>query len=204
MPSDIISLPSGPTESPHTARKRGVSFSVSNLIFSVADILDHPGRRRDIVVAAPVPEAGVGLARLSDKPVEAELCAQSVVEGVLVTGRLWGSAGADCARCARPVPLDIVLELCELFVEPGHELADEAYELTGTDIDLEPVFRDALTLSLPLNPLCDSACKGLCPHCGRDLNEGECSCHPESSDLRWAPLEELKVKLSQASGEGST
>ena len=190
-------------ESPHCAQK-GRLVSVPYLVFSVADILGQPGRRRDIVVAAPVPDAGVRLARLSDSPVEAELCAQSVVEGVLVTGRLQGSAGADCARCVRPVPLEIALELCELFVEPGHELADEAYELSGTDIDLEPVFRDALTLALPLNPLCDADCKGLCPHCGRDLNEGECSCRLESSDPRWAPLEELKVKLSQAASEGST
>ena len=175
-----------------------------NLIFSVSEILDQPGRRRDIVVAAPVPDVGVGLARLSDSPVEAELCAQSVVEGVLVTGRLWGAGAADCARCARPVPLDITLEICELFVAPGHELADEAYELAGADVDLEPVFRDALTLALPLNPLCDAGCKGLCPHCGRDLNEGVCSCHVESSDPRWAPLEELRVRLSQASAEGST
>jgi uncharacterized protein len=160
--------------------------------------------RRDIVVAVPVRDVGVGLARLSDSPVEAELSAQSVVEGVLATGRLQGSATADCARCARTVPLVISLELCELFVEPGHELADEAYALSGTDIDLEPVFRDALTLALPLNPLCDAGCKGLCPHCGRDLNEGACSCHPESSDPRWAPLEELKVKLSQAASGGST
>jgi uncharacterized protein len=175
---------------------------VLNLTFSVADMVGHPGRRRDIVVAAPVPEAGVTLARLGDNPVEAELCAQSVVEGVLVTGRLRGSASANCARCARPVPLDIALELCELFVEPGHELADEAYELSGTDIDLEPVFRDALTLALPLNPLCEADCKGLCPHCGRDLNEGACSCRVESVDPRWAPLEELKMKLSQVASEG--
>ncbi|MDQ3662637.1 MAG: DUF177 domain-containing protein [Actinomycetota bacterium] len=175
---------------------------MSNLVFSVAGILGQPGRRRDIVVAASVPEAGVALARLSDTPVEAELCAQSVVEGVLVTGRLLGSARADCARCARPVPLDIALELCELFVEPAHELADEAYELSGTDIDLEPVFRDVLTLALPLNPLCDAGCKGLCAYCGKDLNEGACSCRLESPDPRWAPLEELKVKLSQGASEG--
>ena len=175
-----------------------------SLMISVDDILGQPGLRREIVVAAPLPDAGVTLARLSDKPVEAELYAQSVVEGVLVTGRVRGSGGADCARCARPVPLDIALELCELFVEPGHELADEAYELSGTDINLEPVFRDAVTLALPLNPLCDAGCKGLCPHCGRDLNEGVCSCSVESSDPRWAPLEELKTKLSQTASDGST
>jgi uncharacterized protein len=170
---------------------------VPNLIFSVADILGQPGRQRDLVVVASVPDAGVGLARVDDRPVEAELCAQSVVEGVLVTGRLRAPAGGECARCARPVPLQLALELCELFVPKGHELADEAYELSGTDIDLEPVFRDALTLALPLNPLCRADCKGLCSGCGQDLNEGECSCSVQSQDPRWAGLEEIKVKLSR-------
>lgn len=171
---------------------------MSKLIFSVADILGQPGRQRDLVVVAPLTDAGVGLARVGGQPVEAELCAQSVVEGVLVTGSLRAAAGGECARCARPVPLELTLELCELFVPRGHELADEAYELSGTDIDLEPVFRDVLTLALPLNPLCRADCKGLCSGCGQDLNEGECSCSLESVDPRWAGLEEIKVKLSRA------
>ena len=173
-----------------------------NLIFSVADILGQPGRQRDLVVVAPVHDAGVGLARVEDHPVEARLCAQSVVEGVLVTGAVRAVATADCARCASSVPLELALELCELFVPAGHELADEAYQMSGTDIDLEPVLRDALTLALPLNPLCGADCKGLCSGCGRDLNQEACVCAGDDMDPRWAGLEEIKVKLSRAEAPG--
>jgi uncharacterized protein len=52
-----------------------------------------------------------------------------------------------------------------------------------------------LTLELPLNPVCDEDCKGLCSHCGQDLNTGVCGCVEENVDPRWAALSALREKL---------
>ncbi|HEX2058329.1 MAG TPA: DUF177 domain-containing protein [Actinomycetota bacterium] len=167
--------------------------------YSVVDILGRPGEYRDFRIVEPLEGAGTALARLSPSPVEAQLRAESVVEGILVTGRAGAGVTFECSRCLREFPSEIAVELCELFTGPGHEAAPEedSYGVKGTDVDLEPMLRDALVLALPLNPVCSLDCKGYCAGCGQNLNEGECTCPPDDVDPRWAVLEDLRAKLDQ-------
>ncbi len=164
---------------------------------SVAEILGHPGNFRDISIDAELTQVGNALVHEADLPLRGRLRAEAVVEGVLVTGDVATMVDASCARCLREVNEEISLEVVELFVGEGHEVPDEdeVYEVEGFEIDLEPMLRDAVTLALPLNPLCRSDCKGLCAHCGKDLNEGPCSCRQEEIDPRWAALSELRDRL---------
>jgi uncharacterized protein len=89
------------------------------------------------------------------------------------------------------------VELCELFVAPGHEAPpeEEAYKVDGLEIDIEPMLRDAVVLALPLTPVCSEGCKGLCARCGQNLNEGGCACRDDDMDPRWAALSDLRDKL---------
>jgi DUF177 domain-containing protein len=174
---------------------------VSDFIFPVAEILGRPGHYRDLRLSQPVPGARTVLARADSFPTRARLRAESVVEGILVSGPVSGKATSECARCLVEIEHDLELDVCELFLAPGHgppDGDDDAYEVKGTAVDLEPMLRDALTLALPLNPLCGPDCKGLCSHCGRDLNAGPCSCVVEEKDPRWSPLEELRSRLEGA------
>ncbi len=164
---------------------------------SVAEILGHPGSFREVSVNERLPEVANALVGLTEAPIRGDLRAEAVVEGILVTGPLSGVTVGSCARCLTKVSGDISVELCELFVAPGHEVPgeEEAYEVHGFEIDLEPMLRDAVVLALPLKPVCRVECKGLCASCGKDLNEGPCSCTDEEMDPRWAALSELKDKL---------
>jgi uncharacterized protein len=169
---------------------------VQDLIVSVADILGAPGRYRDIAIDADLPDVHNALARLGDeRPVRARLRAESVVEGVLVTGQLEAVATAECARCLEVTDEPLALEVCELFATSGTDADAEAYRLSGTDMDLRPMLVDAVALALPLRPLCRAECRGLCPHCGRNLNAGACDCATEATDPRWAPLSALRERL---------
>ncbi|CAN5730843.1 DUF177 domain-containing protein [soil metagenome] len=169
---------------------------MQDLTVSVADILGRPGEYRDIDVQATLPGVRTALARLDDVPVGVALRAESVVEGILVTGRVEGRAALECARCLSERRAPVTLEVCELYVTPERRVADEdAYALTGTDMELEPMLRDALALALPLHPLCRDDCKGLCARCGRDLNDGWCDCREEETDPRWAALSVLRERL---------
>lgn len=165
---------------------------------SVAEILGRPGTYRDIQISKPLGGVRTALARL-DKDLDASLRAESVVEGVLVTGPVGGSAVLQCARCLKQLPAAVAVEVCELFYGPGHEPPEDedAYSIKGLEIDLEPMLRDAVTLALPLNPLCDEHCKGLCARCGRDLNLNDCTCTEEEGDPRWAALDALRDRLAQ-------
>ena len=167
--------------------------------YSVVDILDRPGEYRDFRIVETLSGAGIGLARLATSPVEADLRAESVVEGVLITGRAQAGVTFECSRCLTEFPSQVSVELCELFTGPGHAVAPEedAYEIVGTDVDLEPMLRDALVLALPLSPVCSLDCKGYCAGCGQNLNEGACTCAPDDVDPRWAELEALRTKLDQ-------
>ncbi|HEV3472246.1 MAG TPA: DUF177 domain-containing protein [Actinomycetota bacterium] len=173
---------------------------MSGLTISVADILGRPGAYRELHLDAPVPGVTTALARLTPDPAHADLKAESVVEGILVSGTLQADATLECARCLKAFDTDLSVDVCELFVAPGHEAqADEdSYRVAGTDIDLEPMVRDALSLSLPLNPLCDESCKGLCARCGKELSGGPCDCTEDELDPRWAELSQLKERLKEA------
>jgi uncharacterized protein len=164
---------------------------------SVSEILGRPGEYRDLIIDTPVTGVATALSHLDQDPVHGELRLESVVEGVLVTGAVKAPVVLECARCLERFDSILSVEVCELYVGPGHNgpVEDDAYFVAGTDIDLEPMLRDALVLELPLNPLCRADCKGYCPHCGADLNVGACDCKQEELDPRWAELAVLKEEL---------
>ena len=162
---------------------------------SVADILGRPGEYRDLDVRADLDEVGTALARLTAEPVRARLRAESVVEGVLVTGDVTGVAALECARCLGSRRADVAVTVCELFALHAAGAEEDAYAIDGTDIDLAPMLRDAVTLALPLAPLCRDDCAGLCARCGADLNEGACGCVDDDVDPRWAALAGLRDQL---------
>lgn len=171
---------------------------MAGFTLSVADILGRPGAYRDFVIDHPIEGVDTALAHLDPGPAHAALRAESVVEGILVTGSIEANTNLECARCLKAFRGEVGLEVCELFVAPGHEGADDdAYRVSGTDIDLEPMVRDAVVLALPLKPLCDEACSGLCARCGRALTNGSCDCEEEELDPRWAALSQLRDRIKE-------
>ena len=57
------------------------------------------------------------------------------------------------------------------------------------------MLREQILLAVPLRVLCIEECKGLCPHCGKNLNEGQCSCAEPLEDPRWAALKDIRKRL---------
>ena len=171
---------------------------MQDLKVSVSEILGRPGANRDVSLSRTLEGVRVDLAELKPKPVAGDMTLESVIEGVLVTGSLNGEATCRCSRCLREFETDLEAELCELFAAPGHlEEEEDVYRVNGEEIDLEPMLRDELTLALPLYPLCRDDCQGMCARCGRDLNDGACDCADDSTDPRWAALDEVRAKLEQ-------
>jgi uncharacterized protein len=105
---------------------------------------------------------------------------------VLVSGPLSGPMVLSCARCLKSFEADLRLELQELFV-PRATVSDDEYPMEEGAIDIEPMIRDAVLLSMPFAPLCRPDCLGLCERCGGDRNLGECVCRRDV-DPRWGPL----------------
>jgi hypothetical protein len=65
-------------------------------------------------------------------------------------------------------------------------------EFKGDELDLSQLAREQILLNLPEQVLCREDCKGICPTCGKDLNEGDCKCGEDEIDPRWAALKDLR------------
>lgn len=66
-----------------------------------------------------------------------------------------------------------------LATELEQEEEDEIILLSGTELDLDAVMTDEFIFAMDTKHLCREDCKGRCPRCGADLNEGPCQCKPE-------------------------
>ena len=139
---------------------------------------------------------------------------EAVSEGVLATGTAIAPLAGECARCLTPLTSSVTAGFQELYLyadgrhdsRDRHEKHDrndkhddsdeqddeELYYLDGDLLDLEPAFRDAVVLALPMSPLCRNDCPGLCVECGVPLAEaGPGHRHPRAADPRWAALRQL-------------
>ena len=123
---------------------------------------------------------------------------------ILVRGTLEGRLALSCGRCLEPfsAPLETAFDLLLVPAPAGAALEEEelsAAELdldfySGETVDLEAIIREQIILMVPLKPLCQEICRGLCPLCGANLNRETCSCQVEKSDSPFAQLAKLKEK----------
>ena len=163
-------------------------------VVNVADLVNRPGaRRRERVEGRlPAPVTVVDTTLRGDVPVVVDTLLEWVSDGLLATGTVEGAWEGPCRRCLRPVEGDLRVGFQELFEAQPRD--GETYRLGHDFVDLEPLAREALTLDLPLAPLCEQDCRGLCPTCGADRNAGDCDCPPAAGDPRWAALDALRVE----------
>ena len=111
-------------------------------------------------------------------------------EGILVQGELQVGLTDECARCLDPVSRDVTFKLEELFAYPTP--LDNEFSVNDAGIlDLGPLVRDEVFIALGSSVLCRPDCKGLCPHCGENLNNTTCDCESDAIDPRFAQLKEL-------------
>jgi uncharacterized protein len=174
---------------------------------AINDLVGRPGETRAVNERVPADAFGsdpwgpVVDAIVDD--IDCDLHLDSVVEGILVRGTLGVALEVACGRCLTPTVINRTVSVAELFVDPtkrfytDEEDAEEAEFVLlddNTAIDLSVMARDAVVLDLPLQVLCQPACKGLCPQCGEDRNMSACG-HVDASapDPRWEALRKLQL-----------
>jgi uncharacterized protein len=122
---------------------------------------------------------------------------------VQAQGKFAAGMELVCSRCLEPFNQTVSGELNWVFMPaPAEttdevELADEDMDVsfyTEGELDLGSALRDELSLALPMAPLCNEDCPGLCPGCGKPAIDGSCTCEPQVSDPRWSKLAQLKIQ----------
>ncbi|MFE9648827.1 YceD family protein [Streptomyces sp. NPDC006365] len=184
------------------------------LVFDTHELGRRPGalQRLTRAVGAPKDFGIQGVIGVPEgAPVELELRLESVMEGVLVTGTARAVAEGECVRCLEPLQLELEADFQEMFSYPdaddrGRPKAEPADDAEGSTededrlfiedglFDLEPVLRDAVVLALPMQPVCQEDCEGLCSECGVRLSD-EPGHHHDAVDIRWAALQGLAGSL---------
>lgn len=97
-----------------------------------------------------------------------------------------------CDRCCEPFDRSFAYRFSHILVAAPTEGEDDDYiEAPDYMLDTDALLRDDILLELPSKFLCKDSCKGLCPKCGKNLNEGECSCKKQEPDPRLAALSAL-------------
>lgn len=175
------------------------------LVIDTRELGRRPGSMRRVQRGDPAPEdLGVEMIRV---PTGAELVLdlrlESVMEGVLVSGFVTAPLVGECGRCLEPVTSSIEVELQELYAYPESDATDdeEVSRLVGDLIDITPALRDAVVLALPLSPLCQDNCPGLCVDCGARLADVDCGHSRAPVDPRWAVLTDLTDPSGTASAD---
>jgi DUF177 domain-containing protein len=161
---------------------------MSELRIDVADLLGHPGARREVTVSAEV-DALRGSAAVIEGPVAVRASLERVPDGIVVRGDLTAHWSAQCSVCLGDIDADLSVHVDELF-EPS-PVEGETYLLEAHELDLEQLVRDALLLELPPAPHCARPCVP------EDASaDGAPRAEPdddEPRDPRWAPLAELEL-----------
>ncbi len=184
------------------------------LVVDTHELGRRPGSMRRVTKTVPAPvNLGTPVAHVvPGSAIVLDLRLESVMEGVLVTGTAEATLSGECGRCLEPVTDELEVDLQELFVysadrsrgkpAPG-QAADEDEEPTMVEdlLDLEPTLRDAIVLEMPLTPLCNPDCSGLCAGCGARLDDVEPDHSHEQADPRWAALAQLRTSAAGTTKE---
>src|SRR5690348_12292442 len=170
----------------------------SPLVFDTRTLGRQPGTARSEARIVPAPvDLRVAMACVpSGADIKLTVLLEAVSEGVLATAEATAPVTGECARCLEPTVSSVEVAFRELYEPEGSPaLAGDDSDrrfLQGELLDLEPAFRDAVVLALPLAPLCRPDCAGLCVECGVHLADaGPEHGHDRPLDPRWARLDQL-------------
>lgn len=157
------------------------------LVIGVAELLRRLGTRREVTVSARLDDLEISSAAVTEgAEVEARFVLEAMSDhAITVKGTITAPWTGECRRCLRTLEGRLSVDVEEVF--DTRPVEGEMYALAGDRLDVEPLIRDAVLLSLPLAPLCEDACRGPEP-----------DAHPIGTDAastidpRWSALGELK------------
>jgi uncharacterized protein len=145
----------------------------------------------------PVQAEGVRIA----SPVGIRLRVEKIGTEVVIRGELAADVEFSCSRCLREVKKGLLMPINLLYHPLDSLRGDERRELLGEELetgfyeddelDIEEIAKEQVLLNIPMKPLCGESCRGICPRCGADLNEGSCGCKLSAQDSRLSALKKL-------------
>lgn len=168
----------------------------------LSEIAVHLGKRISYTIdEPPVEDLGEGMRSVGR--VAGKVTFTNTGLNIVTRGSFRTAVEVECARCLRvfrveiesPIQEELPLRSrpAELGEETCEELPEEEREPLFVDniFDLDELLRQSIVIAIPIKPICSEDCKGLCPHCGADLNKGQCDCPNDEAEGPFAALASL-------------
>ena len=155
-------------------------INIEGKVLKVNDTIDFSGKSEfDVKFVAPA---------------EVEACFSSLGGEVNLKGRVNCSVEYTCDRCAKTYPSSLSVEFHEVLkketpFENEENTDNDIIFFKGNSVDLDEIVYKNIFMNIPTKKLCKADCKGLCAKCGKDLNEGDCSCDTRETDPRFDVLD---------------
>ncbi len=132
------------------------------------------------------------------EPLAADIFILPQNKGGLITGTIEGSVDMVCDRCAEPFEqkIETKFEIFEALPEEDEDVTEEPRvkkDGGALHLNLGAVLWEQFVLALPQKPVCSRNCKGLCPNCGKNLNDESCECEEQGGDPRMEIFRNMKV-----------
>ena len=162
----------------------------------LSEIIDRPGESISYSTVVDLSDLQYGTSYPVTEPVLASGTVRNTAGVLVMKGLITTCIHGTCDRCAADfdreleIPIDAVL-VTELANEENED--EWVFPLDGDSADLEDIIRTTFVLNMDSKLLCSDDCKGMCCRCGKNLNDGPCSCEKEI-DPRLAALKQLLNK----------
>ena len=166
------------------------------MLLGLSKIIDCPGQSVPFSTSVDLSDLRYGISRPVSEPVLAQGVVRNTAGVLMMKGSVTTTIHGICDRCAAPFvrevdfPIDVVL-VTELASEENED--EWVFPLVGDSADLDDIVRTVFVLNLDSKLLCKEDCKGLCPRCGKNLNDGKCTCEKEL-DPRLAAFKQFLEK----------
>ena len=162
----------------------------------LSPIVDRPGESLSYSVSVDLSDLVYGTSKPVSEPVKLEGTVRNTAGVLVMKGKISTCIHGICDRCASEFDRDVEIPVDAVLVSQlaNEENEDEwVFPMEADTADLDDIIRTIFVLNMDSKLLCKEDCAGLCCRCGKNLNNGPCTCQKEL-DPRFAALKQLLDK----------
>lgn len=162
------------------------------MVLDLSEVLSNDGASVSVKTeVTPEKEEFGGNVYTYVSPIKVEGCVKNTSGAITLYATVRTTLSTGCARCNKTAELSVCSEICDNIVRGDDEFG---IPLIGNTVDLAPLISEAVLTNIPARVLCSENCKGLCPKCGTNLSEKQCSCESDDGDSPFAALKNMLLK----------
>lgn len=168
------------------------------MIIDLSEIIKDYGGKMSVSGPVKIDDTDfLGESFVFEKPFYMDGTIANNTKSLELTAKIEGEIQVHCARCGQLLLVPMKFRVHEILASEDFGMdSEDAVIFSGDKLDVSELVTNAFLMNVYGKYLCRDDCKGLCPKCGVDLNQGDCSCDSSNIDPRWAALQEIMDNMT--------